>query len=244
MRLLLLAGTSEARQVAAALAGESRLTVIASLAGATRSPKALGVVTRIGGFGGAEGFTDYLSRERIGAVLDATHPFASAMSHRTSTLCRNHNVPYIQFLRPAWMPGAGDRWTFLNTEEDAARHISEGARVFVATGRQTVGRYANMVGRFMICRRIDSPVDPFPFENGYYLSGNPPFTVDDEARLFADLAIDWLLVKNAGGASSRAKLDAARRLGLPVAMIRRPLQPEGPKLETISAALGWVRRHL
>jgi len=242
MRLLLLAGTTEARHLAGALANESRVNVIASLAGATRTPRPLGVATRIGGFGGEEGFVDYLTRERIDAVLDATHPFAAAMSHRSARVCHDLGVPYMQFLRPTWMPAPGDRWTFLNAEEDAARHIPEGVRVFVATGRQTLERYANMTGRYMICRQIDPPEGQFPLDQGYFLGGQPPFSLQSETDLFRRLAIDWLIVKNAGGASSRSKLDAARRLNLPVAMIRRPLQPEGPKLETVAAALGWVRR--
>lgn len=244
MRLLLLAGTTEARQLAGALASETRVKVIASLAGATRTPRPLGVATRIGGFGGAEGFAEYLRHERIDAVLDATHPFASDMSHRSARVCQSQGVAYMQFLRPGWMPAPGDRWTFLNSEEDAARHIPEGARVFVATGRQTLDRYANMTGRYMICRQIDPPDGPFPLEQGYFLISRPPFTIETELLLFQRLAIDWLIIKNAGGPASRAKLDAARRLGLPVAMVRRPLQPEGPKLETVAAALGWVRRQL
>lgn len=242
MRLLLLAGTSEARQLAGALAGESWLTVIASMSGATRNPVPLGCATRIGGFGGDAGFADYLDREQITAVLDATHPFAAGISHRTARICHGRAIPYMQFLRPAWMPVAGDRWTFLNREEDAARHVPEGARVFVATGRQNLERYGNMGGRQMICRVIDPPDGPFPLPHGFYLVGRPPFGVRDEQELFERLSIDWLIVKNSGGAASRTKLDAARRLNLPVAMIRRPLQPEGPKLETIAAALAWVRR--
>ncbi|WP_102107796.1 cobalt-precorrin-6A reductase [Oceaniglobus roseus] len=244
MRLLLLAGTMEARQIAAAFSSDNRIKVIASLAGATRTPRALGVPTRIGGFGGREAFAAYLERERIGAVLDATHPFAAAMSHRSADVCHEMQVPYMQFLRPAWMPGRGDHWTFLNSEEDAARHIPEGARVFVATGRQTLERYGNMHGRTLIVRLIDSVPGHFPLPEGYFLPGTPPFTVEEEVALFRRQEIDWLVTKNAGGNASRAKLDAARHLGLPVAMIRRPLQPEGPKLETISAALSWVRRLL
>ncbi|NCO22523.1 MAG: cobalt-precorrin-6A reductase [Rhodobacterales bacterium] len=244
MRLLLLAGTMEARQLAGALANEPRVTVIASLAGATRTPRTLGVATRIGGFGGAEGFGDFLQREGIRAVLDATHPFAADMSHRSARVCHDLGVPYMQFLRPAWMPAPGDRWTFLNTEEDAARHIPEGARVFVATGRQTLQRYANMTGRYMICRQIEQSEGPFPLDQGYFLNSRPPFSLESETIMLRRLEIDWLLVKNSGGPASRAKLDAARRLSLPVAMIRRPLQPEGPKLETVAAALAWVRRQI
>ncbi|SER96618.1 precorrin-6A/cobalt-precorrin-6A reductase [Tranquillimonas rosea] len=244
MRLLLLAGTAEARQLAAALGSERRVSVIASLAGATRSPRPLGVATRIGGFGGAEGFADWLKRERIDAVMDATHPFAARISHRTAEVCDALGLSYVQFLRPPWMPVDGDRWHFLNDESDAARFIPAGARVFLATGRQGLERFANLEGRELVCRQIDTPDRAFPFPNGHFMVGAPPFDVEDEEVLFRRLGIDWLVAKNAGGSASRAKLDAARHLHLPVAMIRRPLQPEGPKLQTVAAALGWVRRRL
>lgn len=58
--------------------------------------------------------------------------------------------------------------------------------------------------------------------------------------LFRKLGVDWLVVKNSGGEASRSKLDAARILGIPVALIERPAQPPGPKLTTVEDALDWV----
>ncbi len=243
LRLLLLAGTAEARQLAAALGGQPGIRVTASLAGATRMPEPLGVATRIGGFGGRAAFAEYLCRERVGAVLDATHPFAAAMSHRSAQVCAELGVAYAQVLRPAWRPHEGDCWEFLNTEADAQKHIPPGSTVFLATGRQTLGRFGDLSGRKVHARLTDPPSGPFPFEDGGWVVDRPPFGLDDEIRTFQRLRVDWLVVKNSGGSSSRAKLDAARALGLPVAMIRRPLQPEGPKLETVAAALTWARRH-
>jgi precorrin-6A/cobalt-precorrin-6A reductase len=128
----------------------------------------------------------------------------------------------------------------LGAEEEAADVIPVGATVFLATGRQTLQRFANLQGRQLICRQIDPPDGPFPFPGGDYLIGRPPFSVEDEVTLFARLGVDWLVVKNAGGAASRTKLDAARQLGIKVAMIARPPQPEGVKLDSVAAALTWV----
>lgn len=241
-KLLLLSGTTEARQIADALAGLPGVEAIASLAGATRAPRPLGVPTRIGGFGGAEGFADYLRAEGIEAVLDATHPFAARMSHRTCTVCAGGGVPYAQVLRPGWRPGPDDDWVFLNDETDAPRHIAEGATAFLATGRQTLDRFGGLRGATLYVRQIDSAPDPFPFPQGGWVVGRPPFPVEDEIALFERLGIDWLVVKNAGGDASRSKLDAARALGIRVAMIRRPPQPEGVRVESVAAAMDWVRR--
>lgn len=242
-RLLLLAGTAEARQIAAALADDpSAPGVLASLAGATRAPAGLGVPTRVGGFGGREAFARFLRAEGIGAVLDATHPFAARISRRSAEVCAALGVPYLQVLRPGWTPGPGDRWHEIDDESQAASLVPPGARVFLATGRGTLERFSNLAGRTVFCRQIDPPTGPFPFPGGQFLVGRPPFSVAQERALFTRLGIDWLVVKNAGGTASRTKLDAARELGLPVAMLRRPAPPPGAaRVADAEAALAWVR---
>ncbi len=240
MTLLLLAGTAEARAIAGALAREGR-DAIASLAGATRQAADLGLATRVGGFGGEEGFRVFLAKEKITAILDATHPFAAAISRRSARVARASGLPYLQLLRPGWTPQDGDNWTMIDKEEEAARLVPEGAAVFLATGRQGLERFDGLAGRRIWCRQIDSPGQAFPFEGGQYLIGRPPFSVDQEVALFRRLGIEWLIVKNAGGAASRSKLDAARLLGIAVVMIRRPAQPEAERVETVEAALDWVR---
>jgi len=240
MTLLLLAGTGEAIAIAQAL-NAGPLPIIASLAGTTRVPREMAVPTRAGGFGGDEGFRAYLGQAGITAVLDATHPFATRISIRTARICHEGNLPYCQLLRPEWEPQEDDQWVMIASEEAAAEHIDPGATVFLATGRQTLDRFANLAQCRLICRQIDPPDRVFPFANGAFLVGRPPFSVAQEVELFKELKIDWLIVKNAGGEASRSKLTAARLLGLPVAMIKRPQQPEGPKVASVQAALDWVQ---
>lgn len=238
MTLLLLAGTGDAKRIAAGLEG---VDAVASLAGATRDPDFLPIPMRIGGFGGEAGFRDYLSDARVSAVLDATHPYAHRITARSAAVCADLSLPFLQYLRPAWSPEPGDDWTEIAREQDAAALIPEGATVFLGTGRQTLERFANLQGRRVICRRIDPPRGDFPFEGGEYLVGRPPFSVEDEVALFQRLGVDWLVVKNAGGAASRTKLTAARQLGIPVLMIARPAQGDWPIVQSVKAALDWAR---
>lgn len=241
MTLLLLGGTAEARRIAASLAG--RHPVLASLAGAVREIGDYPVPTRTGGFGGAEGFLATLEHQGITAVLDATHPFAARITDRSARLCRDRGVPYARLSRPEWSPGAGDIWHTVAKAEEAAALTPTGARVFLATGAQEVGRYTALDGRTEVfCRRAESIDQPFPFSSGRWIVGRGPFDPDEETALFQLLAIDWIIAKNAGGNGARAKLDAARALGLPVAMIARPPDPEGvPILRSVEEALTWVR---
>jgi precorrin-6A/cobalt-precorrin-6A reductase len=239
MTLLLLAGTTEAQEIAKALSDRG-VPAVASLAGATRAPRATGLDTRTGGFGGADGFRAYVRTAGISAVLDATHPFAHRISNRTADICAEKNIPYCQLLRPEWAPEAGDDWTFLNNEDEADKYISPGSTVFLATGRQTLDCFANLSSCRLICRQIDPPDRSFPFPNGEFLVGRPPFPVGEETELFKELGVDWLVVKNAGGEASRSKLIAARALGIKVAVINRPPQPDAAKVATVAEALDWI----
>lgn len=237
MTLLLLAGTGDARQIAERLQGAD---AIASIAGATREPERLPIPTRVGGFGGADAFRDYLSEEGITAVLDATHPYAHRITARTARICAEVGIPFLQFLRPGWTREPGDNWIEIAKEEDAAKHIPTGSTVFLGTGRQSLERFSNLTGRHVICRQIDPPTGPFPFSDGEFLIGRPPFSVEDEIALFKDRNIDWLVVKNAGGAASRTKLTAANSLHIPVLMLARPPHGDWPTVATVDAALEWI----
>lgn len=239
MTLLLLGGTGLADRIAEALSERGHPSIL-SIAHHPRGGQSAPLPLRVGGFGGEAGFQDFLDAEDISAVLDATHPFAHRISHRTARICAARGLPYAQVIRPEWVPEEGDRWTMLAREEEAADHIAPGSVVFLATGRQTLERFANLEGRRLICRQIDPPDAPFPLPDGEYLVGTPPFSVAEEEALFRELGVDWLVVKNAGGEAPRSKLVAARNLGLPVAMITRPVAPEGPCFDTVDAALAWV----
>lgn len=240
MTLLLLAGTAEARQIAGRLNGP----VLASLSGAVQDVAGYPVPTRTGGFGGDAGFADVLDREGITTVLDATHPFAARITDRTARICHERALPYLRLSRPAWTAAPGDDWQIVATPEEAAHKVVNGARVFLATGAQEVGRYAALDGRAEVfCRRVEDNGAPFPFAKGRWIIGRGPFDVGAETALFRLLGVEVIVTKNAGGTASRAKLDAARTLGLPVIMIARPPEPEGAQVvDNVEAALDWVKR--
>ncbi|WP_323782624.1 cobalt-precorrin-6A reductase [Thalassovita sp.] len=239
MTLLLLAGTGEARQIAWGLAARG-VDAIASLAGETKSPETYAIFTRIGGFGGREGFEHFLECENISAILDATHPFAMQISLRTAEVAGQRGIPYCRLLRPAWQAEPGDDWTHVIGETGVVGVIPAGARVFLATGRKTLRCFAPLSDCDLTLRVVDPQPEPFPLPNGRYLVARPPFTLESEITLFQDLDIDWLVTKNAGGEASYAKLLAARKLGIKVAMIDRPPQPNMPSVATVDAALAWV----
>src|SRR5579863_9285322 len=136
-RVLVLGGTTEARLLAERLAGRPDLNTTLSLAGRTASPARQPVPVRSGGFGGATGLAGYLVAERIDALIDATHPYASVISANAVEAARQAKVPCVALRRPPWIAVAGDRWIEVSDAAAALRTLGQTPRrVFVTLGRQ------------------------------------------------------------------------------------------------------------
>jgi precorrin-6A/cobalt-precorrin-6A reductase len=248
--LLILGGTTEAAELARRAIAElgQRLDVITSLAGRLPSRPDLPGRLRIGGFGGAAGLGAYLAAERIDLLVDATHPFAAVISRHAAEACRVHGVPRLMLVRPAWQPGPGDRWLQTSTLGEAARLLPGIARrVFLTTGSSGIETFADAAsGLWFLVRLFTTPAVPLPLPNYETIVARPPFTREGERELLLRHRIDTLVTKNSGGPTA-AKLAAARDLGLPVVMIRRPPVQAGDAAETVERvydALAWLRRRL
>ncbi len=239
-KILLLAGSSEAREIATLLADNPDYEVTASFAGVTRMPAKLAVQTRSGGFGGVTGLVEYLRQTGTDVLIDATHPFAVNMTGNAALATNELGIAHMIVQRPGWQPQTGDSWHFVDQLDHAADLIPKGATVFLGTGRQTLGSFANLADRRLICRQIDPPDGPFPYPNGRFQVGRPPFSIEDEIAFFKAEGIDWLVVKNSGGDASRSKLDAARALGLPVILQRRQAVPDVPLVVSAKACVDWL----
>ena len=247
LRLLILGGTAEGRALAAAAEGRfgPSLTVISALAGRTRAPLLPAGVVRIGGFGGAEGLASYLKEERIDLLIDATHPFATRISAQAREAAREAGATRLVIVRPPWRPLPGDRWTDVDTVEEAATAIpAEARRVFLTVGVRSLAPFAGRPNLWFLVRLVDEPAEPIPLARHQLICARGPFTEDDERALLEAHGIDCLVTRASGGDATVAKLAAARALGLPVVMVRRPPPPPGLCASSIEDALAWIAQHL
>ncbi|MBV9793412.1 MAG: cobalt-precorrin-6A reductase [Actinobacteria bacterium] len=237
-RVLLLGGTGEARQLAARLAATPGVEVITSLAGRTRDPARLEGATRTGGFGGRGQLAAWLTAERIDAVIDATHPFAAAISAAAVTASGQAGVPLLQLRRPGWTAGPGDDWRRIPTLAAAATGLP-GERVLLTVGRTGLEVFAADQRRWFLIRSVQAPDGPLP-ARARLLTARGPFTVPGELALLHEHEIDVLVTKDSGGELTAAKLTAARQLGVPVVMVDRPPVPAAPAVATVAEALAWL----
>ncbi len=165
MRVLLLGGTGEARELASALVADG-VDVVSSLAGRVQRPRLPAGEVRTGGFGGAAGLEQALVDFDL--VVDATHPFATTISASAALACRAADRPLLRLARPGWSapaPADGrDDWHWVDSHEDAALAAARlGGPVFLTTGRQRLDRFVGPLRDETVLVRVVDPVeDPLP----------------------------------------------------------------------------------
>jgi precorrin-6A/cobalt-precorrin-6A reductase len=236
-RVLVLGGTGEARRLAERLVDDG-VDVLSSLAGRVADPMLPPGDVRIGGFGGAEGLAAAL--DGVAVLVDATHPFAATMTANAAAAAAATGTPLLRLQRPGWTPGPGDDWRWVGSLEAAAASVAGFGSVFLTTGRQGLAAFAGLRGRCVV-RAVDPPSPPLPARTTVVLARGP-FTVEEEHALMREHAVEVVVTKDSGGGMTAAKLTAARDLGLPVVVVRRPPVPPGvPVVATVEEALAWVR---
>jgi len=237
--VLLLGGTAEARRLVEVLTADG-VDVVSSPAGGSADPVPPPGEVRIGGSGGAEELADWLRAHPVRALVDATHPFAAAVTVHAARAAAVTGTPVLRLQRPGWRERPGDDWRRVDSLEAAAEAVAGFAHVFLTTGRTGLGAFAGLAQEVLV-RAVDPPEAPLPPRTTVVLERGP-FTVDDELALMREHGVDVVVTKDSGSSLAEAKLTAARELGIPVVLVRRPPVPGGmPVVATVAEAADWLR---
>jgi len=235
MKILILGGTEEARALAEALVSMGH-EVTTSLAGRTSEPLVPKGELRIGGFGGPEGLADYMRREGVRRLVDASHPYAVQMAHNAVLASRAAGVPLVRLLRPGWNEPQYAFWHHVLDSEQAAEGLPPGARALLTVGHKDLGIFLARED----CTFIVRTIEPMNFDlppHATSLVTRPPYFVGAETELLKREAVTHLVTKNSGGVQTEAKLKAAQQLRVAVVVIARPELPEAHEVPTVGRAI-------
>lgn len=247
MKLLVLGGTADARHVVMAAYEQGIFNkadqVVYSIAGLVRKPE-LPCDLRVGGFTQEGGLEAYCLREGIAAIFDITHPYAAQMSAKASDVAQGLNIPLWRFHRPEWRKQEADDWRFAESMSDLITALPKDAKVLFTSGQLEANDIDFLKARddLAVIVRTAAPHRETLPENWSWIKGIGPFELSEEKALLGDLGVTALVTKNSGGASTEAKLHAARELSIPVFLLQRPSLPEATQLiASIEEALVLLR---
>lgn len=234
-------GTSDGNDIANRIMalGQKVVLSVATDYGAEMALRSCPEAFLLAGRIGLEARRDCLQKFSAAAIVDATHPYAVSMSEQLILLSKNLNVPYIRFDRPSCLD---EREVELcnNSEEAAMRAIEVGKRIFLATGSKDLPELLNVSGapeRMWFARvtpdsqSIEHAISAgIPRNQICAMQG--PFSQSFNESLWTEWQIDCLVTKDSGSAGGyEAKIAAARKLGIPVLVVKRP-KVSYPKVAT------------
>ena len=186
--------------------------------------------TRVAGGMDCDAMTEFCSTHNIRLIIDAAHPFASLLHTTVATVSEQLDLPVIRLERR--YPPRDESLVWCDTFDDAIDYLEshEIRDLLALSGVQTITKLQRYWKKhpchFRVLDRDDSREiarrTGFPAENLLFWQEG-----QDELTLFRQLRPGAILTKESGESGYyEEKITAARQLGIPVIVIRRPSLPD------------------
>jgi precorrin-6A/cobalt-precorrin-6A reductase len=226
MRVLILGGIAEAKLIAEHSIN-SGYRVIYSLVGMVRQPK-LDCQIHLGGFSTADhdgqaGLEQYCRQQAIELLIDATHPYAQAISDNAAKAAQRLAIPCWRFNRPGWNKAEYPNWHDYSDWHDLRAKILPYHRPFFSIGLSALAfcdqRPEHQHWLIRSARAFKPHAGVIP------INEIGPFDYQAEFSLFNEHNIDALISKNSGCLRVHEKMRVARDLAVPAFVLKRPQLP-------------------
>ncbi|MGN1402981.1 MAG: precorrin-6A reductase [Ruminococcus sp.] len=162
------------------------------------------------------------------AVVDASHPFAVAVTETVRQVCAQQNIPYFRLGRPQ-LHYDYDRIIRVPSKEMAAEQLSKiPGNILLTTGVNTLAFYEANVTDFAArgWARILDTADSrqaAASSQAHLIYAMPPFSKEDTVALIEAHQIAVLVSKDSGARGGVAeKVAVAKMCGIPVILIGAP----------------------
>lgn len=238
-------GTADGNGAALALKESGRKIVVsvAGSYGAEVNRHKLADIEIIAGRLGIEKRRELMRDSQCRAVVDATHPYADKISLQLTKICRDLDIPYLRLERESAFEAfeAQDNKSIILAESatDAAQKAMKlGKRIFLSTGSKDLESFLNTKGanehqwylRLLPDDELIERAVKLGIPRSHICAMQGPFSQAFNEVLWRDWQIDCVVSKDSGSAGgAQAKLHAARALGLPLVVLKRP-EPPTPKV--------------
>jgi precorrin-6Y C5,15-methyltransferase (decarboxylating) len=171
-------------------------------------------------------------------VVDATHPYATAVSNHIKEACENTKVTYIRLLREETDLSNMENTSviYVNSVKDACEYLKRtDGNVFVTTGSKELKEYTNIedykeriYARVLSGREAILAVMDLGFEGKNLICMQGPFSEELNYAMLKQTKANFLVTKEAGkNGGFLEKINAASRLNITTIVIGRPKEEDG-----------------
>ena len=263
-RLWLIGGTQESRQLVARLLTHcpadqiGLLVTVTTAAARSLYPDLPPAAVWVGQLQPDQGH-DFVRHHGIGAILDVSHPFATAISQLAIALAQHHQLPYLRYERPAMtVPDPGwrdrcDRPGYLCVPTLAtvlAESYLVGERTLLTLGYRSLAAFAPWQTQGTLFARIlPSPTAlaaalAAGFTPDRIIALRPPISPELERALWQQWQLTQVITKASGRPGGEAQKQAiAATLGVRLLQIMRPLLAYPHHTESLDTALAFALRY-
>lgn len=231
--ILVLAGTQDGRELSACLAAAGFSVLVSVVSDYGRKLAAQDTLATTVGAKDAAALATLLTKNGIRAVIDVSHPYATAVSHNAQEACAATGAAYLRYERESSPLPAYSKLHVVGDAAEAAKVAAGlGQVVFLTTGSRSLAVFKTeplLQDHRLIIRVLPEPAViaecvALGFLPKDIVALQGPFSVELNVALFREYNSEVIVTKNSGPVGGTdTKLAAAMALQLPVVVIDRPL---------------------
>lgn len=248
--ILIFGGTTEGRSLAEYCHenGIGAFVSVASGYGKEQLPES-DFLQVISGTMTSEEMEQFIRKEQIGLVIDATHPYAVMVTGNIRAACKKTKVRCLRVVREADSvnsPSAEEGLFWVETPEEAVRLLeNREGNILITTGSKELSVFQGVSGfEERVYARVLPSVEGISACTALGLKGKHiigmqgPFSRELNRAVMEQLDICCLVTKESGAAGGfKEKLEAAGDVGASVIVIGRPVVEEGIPAEEVKRLL-------
>ena len=173
----------------------------------------------------------FCQQNNIGAIVDASHPYAVQVSQNASATAQSLNIPYLRYERPLVESSVKtDRVTVLDSFETLlGENYLDNKRVLLTVGCKALPLFKSWHERSQLWARILPKPESLQialeagFTSDRLICLRPPINLELETALWRQWQISLVVTKASGKAGGEEiKTQVAEKLDIPLIIISRP----------------------
>lgn len=245
--ILIFAGTTEGRKLSESLSASGiahTLCVATGYGEIVLKEHPLAKVHR--GRMDREQIREYIKNGDFCAVVDATHPYAEAVTENIKAAMDGVDIPCLRLKRETDAKSSYEKIVYFSSTEECAKALENtGGNILLTTGSKELAAYCSSkelkerlyvrvlpgIESLMLC--MDQGI-----QGKQILALQGPFTTEMNEAMIRQYQINCLVTKASGRTGGYPeKLEAAKKVGIPVFVVGRPAQGEGYSFNEICEKL-------